>query len=336
MEAGRTAVAQGLSVFRQFKMKTIFLGTPSPAVPFLQALAKVFPPALVITRPDARSGRGQQLLPCPVKEAALAAGFPVVSPSSDEELKAAVAASGADAAFVVAYGRILRQDALALLPKGFVNMHFSLLPKYRGAAPAQWALINGETETGVCAFRIDSGLDTGPLLGARRVSVSKDDDAASLMDKLTSTGVELLLETARAMENGAAVQTPQTGEASHAPKLDKKLALLDFSRNAEEVSNLVRGLQLGPLPYVLCPVKDTLLRVQVLKARPAAPAPQDMKNPGTGRIVRIERPSGFVVECKHSLLLVETVRPEGKKPMPAADFASGQQLGPGAVFARAG
>ena len=217
MDAGCPAVALGLSVFSQFKMKTIFLGTPSPAVPFLRALAKVYPPALVITRPDARSGRGQQLLPCPVKEAALAAGFSVASPSSDEELKAAVAASGADAAFVVAYGRILRRETLALLPKGFVNIHFSLLPRYRGAAPAQWALINGETETGVSAFRIDSGLDTGPLLGVRKVPVAKEDDAPALMDKLAASGVELFLETARAMESGAVLETPQAGEASHAP-----------------------------------------------------------------------------------------------------------------------
>jgi len=317
-------------------MKTIFLGTPSPAVPFLKALAETFPPSLVITRPDARSGRGQQLLACPVKEAALAAGIATASPATDEELKAAVAASGAEAAFVVAYGRILRQDTLSLLPKGFINIHFSILPKYRGAAPAQWALINGETETGVSAFRIDNGLDTGPLLGLRKVAVAREDDAVSLMDKLMASGVELLLETARALEDGSAAERPQSGEASHAPKLDKALALLDFSRTAEELSNLVRGLQLGPLPYVLCPVRGKPMRVQVLKARPAQPAPQDVKNPGTGRLVRIERPFGFVVECKHSLLLVETVRPEGKKPMAAADFASGFQLGPGAEFVQAG
>ncbi len=303
-------------------------------MPFLKALAEIFPPSLVITRPDARSGRGQQLLPSPVKEAAQTLGLPVATPSSDAELNAALESAGAQAAFVVAYGRILKPQTLRLLPKGFVNIHFSLLPKYRGAAPAQWALINGETETGVSAFKIESGLDTGPLLGTKKVAIGEKDDAVSLMDKLIAEGLPLMREVACALADGTAREVPQTGEASQAPKLDKNLARLDFDKAASEINNLVRGLQLGPMPYVLCPSQNKLVRVQLLKTSCAQAAAQDLKNAGIGRVVRIERHSGFVVECKYSsLLLVETVRPEGKKPMSAADFAGGLKMGPGAVFA---
>ncbi|NLO91949.1 MAG: methionyl-tRNA formyltransferase [Elusimicrobia bacterium] len=316
-------------------MKTIFLGTPVQAVPFLKTLCEVFPPALVITRPDAKSGRGQQLLPSPVKAAALAAGIPCAEPRNDEEFHQAVLGSGAEAAFVVAYGRIMKERTLALLPKGFVNIHFSILPAYRGAAPAQWALINGETRTGVSAFRIDGGLDTGPMLGSRELEVSISDDAASLMDRLVPLGAELMRETALGLADGTAQAGPQSGQPSYAPKIGKELARLDFSKTALEVHNLARGLQLGPLPYVMCPVNGRLLRLQVLKTAVAAQRPGlDIPVPNPGRIASIERPGGIVVECKHSLLLVETVRPEGKRPMPALDFANGLKLKPGGVFAQ--
>jgi methionyl-tRNA formyltransferase len=306
-------------------LKTIFFGTPETAVPFLRALAARSEVLAVVSQPDRPSGRGLELKPTPVKAAAQELGLKVYQPSKPSEIAAELESLGADLGVVVAYGRLLKADALGATRLGLLNAHFSLLPKYRGAAPVQWSLARGETRTGVTLFWLDEGMDTGPVQSVRETDILPDEDAPALLARLTELGVGLLGETLSDLEAGKVVRRPQEGEASAAPLIEREDARLDLSRPAEELRAKIRGFRAWPRAYLETNGKMLL----VLQARAAGP--QDPPGKGApGRVLRIERGGGILVECGScSRLWFLDVQPEGKKLTNAADFANGLRLAVG-------
>ncbi len=310
-------------------LKTIFFGTPETAVPFLRLLAERTQVLAVVSQPDRPSGRGLTTAPTPVKAAAQELGLTALQPNRPSEIAADLKALGADLAVVVAYGRLLKADALGATRLGCMNAHFSLLPKYRGAAPVQWALVRGEKTTGVSLFWLDEGMDTGPVQAMRETPVGPDEDAGQLLGRLTQLGVDLLSEVLTDLEAGKVVRTPQTGTPSVAPLIKREDARIDLSRPAAAIHDLVRGFRLWPRAAL---EKEGQGRVLVLKTARAAPSDP----PGTGapgRVLRIERNKGILVECQScSRLWLLDVQPEGKKTLNAADFANGLRLAEGVLL----
>jgi methionyl-tRNA formyltransferase len=300
-------------------LKTIFLGTPAMAVPFLERLHECSKVAGVITNPDQPAGRGYALKASEVKAAAQKLSLPILQP---ETLKKAAAgdefrALGAEVGIVVAYGKLLPKEILSIPKHGFLNVHFSLLPKYRGAAPIQWALINGETETGVTLFWLDEGMDTGPIFLQKKIAITPDDDADSLRNKLVDLGVTALDEAVRLIESGKVIREPQTGASSKAPLLKKEDGRINWTKPAESIWNQLRGMTPWPGVY-----SGTL---KILEAKPVFESEKGV--PGT--VIRLVSGEGPVVKCgQHSLALLE-VQPEGKKPMSAWSWWQGARLKPG-------
>jgi len=304
-------------------LKTVFFGTPAVAVPFLERLHQKSNVLSVVTAPDKPAGRGYALTPPPVKTAALAAGLPVHQPASLKEFDPAVLGPF-DFGIVVAYGRLIPRRVFAAPRFGLVNVHFSLLPKYRGAGPVQWALIRGETATGVTLFQIDEGLDTGPVYLQREETVRPDDNSATLRGRLAERALALVDELLTGLEAGRLTPRPQTGDPSAAPLLKKEDGLLRWDAlSADEAANLVRGAHEWPGAYAMW-------KGQRLKVRAASARPWDGGRPG--EIVRVEKDRGLYVKCRTGALVLNEVQPEGKKPMPAWDFANGARLETGASF----
>lgn len=302
-------------------LKLLFFGTPEIAVPFLEAAHREHQVLAVVTRPDKPAGRGLQLTPPPVKDAALRLGVPVHQPvGSPSELAPALRALGADAALVVAYGRILKPDLLAATRLGFLNAHFSLLPKYRGAAPIQWSLIRGETRTAVTLFWIEEGLDTGPVQAVAETEIGPDEDAPALASRLTGLGVELVARELASFDAGVR-REPQRGEPSRAPRLTRVDARVSFEDSAPAVHNRVRGLRGGPTAFF----ERRGASVGLLKT-----SVEESEGAGRpGLIARVAGRDGFLIECGVGKLWVREVQPQGKRPLPAADFLNGLRLKPG-------
>lgn len=307
-------------------LKTLFFGTPETAVPFLRLLSKRTRVLAVVSQPDRPAGRGLETAPTPVKAAALELGLDILQPAKPSEIAAELTALGADLAVVVAYGRILKADALAATRLGFMNAHFSLLPRYRGAAPVQWALVRGETKTGVSLFWLDEGMDTGPVQAMRATDVDPDEDAGALLARLTALGVELLDAELTALESGKVVRAPQEGTPSLAPLIKREDARVDLTRPAREIHDLTRGFRLWPRAYL-----EKAGRPKVLLLKTALASPSDPPGQGRpGRILRVDRDRGILVECgSSSRLWFLAVQPEGKKTLNAADFANGLRLAAG-------
>src|SRR5512143_2256805 len=222
------------------------MGSPEFAVPCLRALAQHHEVALVVSQPDKPAGRGAQLTPPAVKVAALELGLPVIQPRSARtgELERALRESGAEVAVVVAYGKILPKAVLEALPRGCINVHASLLPKYRGAAPVQWAVIDGEPETGVCIMQLDEGMDTGPVLLERRVPIDPTETSGELLARLAPIGAQALLEVLAQPAWQPAVQ--DHSRATHARMLTKADGAIDFSQPAPAVAARIRGVDPWP------------------------------------------------------------------------------------------
>ncbi|MBI4375644.1 MAG: methionyl-tRNA formyltransferase [Elusimicrobia bacterium] len=308
-------------------MKALFYGTPAVAVPYLELLARRAELVAVVTQPDRPAGRGLELRPSPVKAKALELGLAVLQPEKPSEIVARLAGLKPDLAVVVAYGRILKRDALLVPRLGSLNVHFSLLPRYRGAAPVQWSLIRGETKTGVTLFWLDEGMDTGPVFLQREQAIDPEDDARTLMEKLQALGVVLLGEALDEIEAGRLPRREQSGEPSAAPLLRSLDARLEVDRPAIELHNRVRGLALGPKPYLELRAGAGLTRLIVLKTKIGA-GPGDEKAP-PGAILRVDPGAGFLLKCRTSCLWLLSVQPEGKKPVTAANFLNGLRLGAG-------
>jgi methionyl-tRNA formyltransferase len=301
-------------------MLLVFLGTPSFAVPTLEAIARAgHNVCAAVSQPDRPSGRSQVTVASPVKQAALGLGIPVFQPERirGAEALAHLAALGAEAMVVVGYGQIIPQAVIDLAPRGILNVHASLLPKYRGAAPIQWAIANGETRTGVTTMQINAGLDTGDILLQGETAIGPDETAVELSDRLAPMGADLLVETLAGLARGAIQPRKQDDTlATYAPILKKEHGKIDWSAPASRIHNQIRGL----LPW---PGAHTTFRGQLLhiwKARVASET--TAVTPGQilpGTAVRAAAGSGSVLE------LIE-IQLEGRKRMPAEVFARGQRL----------
>jgi methionyl-tRNA formyltransferase len=300
-------------------MKLVFCGTPQFAVPSLEKLAASgFDIQVVVTQPDRPQGRGMELTASPVKQAAVQLGLPVIQPDKikkNEAFQEQLQQAGADAIIVVGYGRIIPSWMLQLPPHGNINVHASLLPKYRGAAPIQWAIANGETVTGVTTMRIDEGLDTGDILLRREMEIRPDDTAESLSPRLAELGAELLIETLYGLEQGRISAVAQDhSQATLAPILKKENGLIDFARTAPEIHNRLRGFQPWPGAYTQFRGKN----LKVVAARPC----KDQAQSASGEL-RITD-GRLLLGCGAGTVLeLLQVQPEGKKAISAREFISG-------------
>jgi methionyl-tRNA formyltransferase len=304
-------------------MRLLFAGTPEVAVPSLRALlASRHEVVAVLTRPDAPAGRGRRLVPSPVAEVALGAGIEVLRPARprDPEFLARLAELAPDAAPIVAYGGLIPPPALAIPPAGWVNLHFSLLPAWRGAAPVQHAVMAGDDVTGASTFRLEEGLDTGPVFGVVTETIRPTDTAGDLLGRLAESGAGLLVATLDGIESGALVPIPQLSDGvSHAPKITVEDARIVWGDPALRVDRLVRGCTPAPGAW-------SEFRGERIKVGPVRPAPEvaDLA-PGELRVVKN---SVWVGTATHAVLLGE-VRAQGKKQMPAGDWARGVRVEPG-------
>jgi methionyl-tRNA formyltransferase len=306
-------------------MNVVFCGTPRFAVPTLTTLVNSgFTVSLVVTQPDKPRGRGLEVVFSPVKQAALQFGLPVVQPDkikNNEQFRSQLSSLAPDAVIVVGYGRIIPQWMIDLPLLGNLNVHASLLPKYRGAAPIQWAIASGESITGVTTMRIDTGLDTGDILLQKEIPILADDTAETLAPRLANVGATLMIETLHGLEAGTLTgQSQDHSKATLAPVLNKEDGLIDFQRTAVEIWNRLRGFQPWPGAY-------TRFRGKQLQIRGAKPLPSlSTLRPGE---VMAENDS-FIVGCGNkSALEVTELQLEGKKRMSARDFLHGYRLTPG-------
>lgn len=299
-------------------MSIVFLGTPEFAVPSLRALLNSGEDIrLVVTQTDKRKGRGHILSPPPVKIAALKAGLEVVQPVTlkDNVFIDRLTSIRPEFIAVVAYGRILTKTILEIPEQGCINVHASLLPRYRGAAPIQWAIINGEKKTGVTTMVVTEKLDTGPILLQKEEDIRDDDTAESLGRRLSELGASLLIKTLKGMRDGSVKPVEQAGETNYVPTIKKRDGLIDWTKSAPEISNLVRGM--WPWPGAYCHMNDESVRI--LKARPV-----DGDN-APGVIARINN-NELIIGTGHGLLSVLELQPSGKKPMPVSAFIQGRKL----------
>lgn len=299
------------------------MGTPEFAVPCLERLyADGHEVLLAVTQADKPKGRGYTLTPPPVKSCALAHGTPVAQPAkvkNNPGFFEQLAACRPDAAVVVAYGKILPQEVLDIPRFGCVNVHASLLPRYRGAAPIQWAVLNGETESGVTTMRMDAGLDTGEMLVRRRVGVPPDMTSGELHGVLSREGADALSETLRRLEAGTLVPERQDDALScYAPMLSRDLSPVDWNRPAGQLKNQVRGL--NPWPSALTRLEGKALKIHRAEIGPAVSAA-----PGT-----VVSTDPLTVACgEETSLVLREVQPEGGRRMDAADFVRGRTIKPG-------
>jgi methionyl-tRNA formyltransferase len=308
-------------------MRVIFMGTPDFAVDTLKALAEAgHEICLVVTQPDRPVGRGKSIRFSPVKEAALELQIPVYQPEriKREECVEELRKYQADVIVVVAFGQILSKSILDLTPYGCINVHASLLPKYRGAAPIQWAILNGETETGVTTMQMDEGLDTGDMILKTVIPILPDETGDSLHEKLAASGAALCVETLEALEDGTALFEPQ-GEATtdYAKMLTKEMGKIDWSRPAVELERLIRGMNSWPGAYTKWNGKTMKLwRAEVLEENTDAA-------PGT--VTRVEKDL-FAVQSGEGQLLVKELQLPGKKRMETGDFLRGNHLQEGVAL----
>ncbi len=301
-------------------MRVLFAGTPEAAVPSLRAiLASPHEVVAVLTRPDAPAGRGRRLMPSPVAEIALAEGIEVLRPprASDPEFLDRLAQLAPDAAPIVAYGGLIPPAALAIPTHGWVNLHFSLLPAWRGAAPVQHAVMAGDQVTGASTFRLEQGLDTGPVFGVVTDTIGPTDTAGDLLGRLAVSGAGLLVATLDGLEAGALVAVPQSNEdVSLAPKIRVEDARVAWTDPAMRVDRLVRGCTPAPGAW-------SEFRGERIKLGPVRPAPEILDlAPGE---VRVLKNSVWVGTATHAVLLGE-VKAEGKKQMAAGDWARGVRV----------
>ncbi len=305
----------------------VFCGTPAFAVPTLDRLVEAkFRVALVVTQPDKPRGRGLELSPSPVKRRALELGLPISQPEkirNNETFREELAQRKPQAIIVVGYGRIIPQWMIDLPRLGNINLHASLLPKYRGAAPVQWAIACGEAVTGVTSMRIDAGLDTGDILLQKEVPIAADDTAETLAPKLASVGANLMVRTMQEMQAGTIQPRVQdNARSSLAPLLRKEDGLIDFHRTAAEIHNRLRGFQ--PWPGAFTGFRGKNLHVWAAAASTAAAEPGTLRVDG----------DLLMVGCgENTTLEILQLQPEGKKRMAARDFIhgyhprSGEKLG---------
>ena len=314
-------------------MKVLFMGTPDFSVGTLEALADAgHEVCLAVTQPDKPKGRGKEMQFPPVKEAAMRRGIPVFqpkrvrTPESVEYLKS----FQADVCVVVAFGQILTKELLDMTPFGCINVHASLLPKYRGAAPIQWAILRGEEVTGVTTMQMDEGLDTGDMLLKTEVPITPEETGESLHDKLSEAGARLAARTLEELAAGT-LQPQKQGDSPtpYAKMLDKKMGNIDWTRSAAEIERLVRGLNSWPSAYTHWNGKVMKIWKTGVKSAQSGDTTQQAA-PGT--ILEVEKDS-FSVQTGDGVLVVQEVQLPGKKHMEVQAFLRGNTVVPGTVLA---
>jgi methionyl-tRNA formyltransferase len=332
-------------------LRIIFMGTAELSCASLETLAgdKAFSVAAVVTQPDKPKGRDLKLQPPPVKSIALQLGLPVLQPARarDEQFIAELRALKPDLIVVVAYGHILPQTILDLPEFGCLNVHTSLLPKYRGAAPIQWAIANGETETGVTIMKMDAGLDTGPIISQRHLPILPEDNSATLHDRLARLGAELLAQTIPDFVAGKIQPQPQPVEGvSHAPKIKKEDGRIDWNLPAKTIWNRLRaftpwpgaftfwlgvppsggnGIHIGGPPEGGTPNKPRPILLKIWKAEIVE------QSGGAGEILSADK-NGITVGCGNNALRILELQREGGRRMNAAEFMAGHPLKAGEKF----
>jgi methionyl-tRNA formyltransferase len=308
-------------------MKIVFCGSPSFAVPPLERLlATDHEIACVITQPDRPAGRGLGLKAPPVKLTAVEHSLEVHQPEkfNTRVFLDQIEAIAPDIIVVVAYGKIFRRRSLGIPRLGCVNLHASLLPKYRGIAPINWAVINGEEETGVTTMFMDEGVDTGDVIMARSTPIREDETAGHLTERLSQLGADLLAETCDLMAEGKADRMKQdAASATYAPKLSKEDGRVRWGRSARQVHNHIRGVT--PWPGAI-----TLLGERQVKILESAAAEAQAGSPG--RIIGIDSKQGLLVSCGSGAVWLRRLQAQGRKPVTGADFARGYRVGPGDFF----
>ena len=305
--------------------KIVFMGTPEIAVPSLKALVENgFDIPLVITQPDKPKGRGQAVQYPPVKEYALTAGLEVYQPEkikNNTEVMEKLKSISPDFFAVVAYGKILPQDVLDIPKIAPVNVHFSLLPKYRGPAPVNWAIMNGEEETGVDTMLMDAGMDTGDILLTAKTPILKK-NAGELADELAVTGAELLIKTLNEFESITPVKQDDN-KATKAPMMNKDMGLIDWAQDASQIERMIRAFTPWPASYSMLDSK----KVKIFKSDVV----ESNHNAAAGTVINIEKES-FTVACGSNALKILELQLEGKKRMDTKSFLAGYKLEKGSLL----
>lgn len=308
-------------------MKIVFMGTPDFAVPTLKQIADSKHQIVgIVTQPDRPKGRGRELTASPVKRVALEEHFPLFQPhkASEPTFVDTLRKLAPDLIIVVAYGQILKLSVLDIPRLFCVNLHASILPKYRGAAPINWAIINGETETGVTTMKMDPGLDTGDILLIRKIEIKPEDDSQTLEDKLAETGASLVLETIDRLAENTILPIPQDStRSSYAPKLKKEHGLIQWDKDASQIANLVRGVVPWPGAYSF--LKSKRLRI----CRVETAGSESGEQPGT--ILRLTD-RGIEVGTSKGRVIITELQPEGKNKMSAKSFLQGHHVEKGNQF----
>lgn len=300
--------------------RVVFMGSPDFALPTLRALAQAYTVSGVVTQPDRASGRGRELKPPPVKSLAVQLGIPVIQPPklNQPEVIAQLREWAPDLIVVAAFGQILKKEILELPRFGCINVHASLLPRWRGAAPVQAALLAGDEETGVTIMQMDAGLDTGPMLAKRPLRIKPDDTAASVSQALSTLGADLLLETLPAYLAGALQPIPQPAEgATYAPMLKKEDGRLDFTAHVNDLERKVRAF--NPWPGAFMDFDGVMLKIHRAHTAPL-PAQGEREVPAGQRLVVQNQPA---VAARSGALVLDEVQPAGKKPMSGKSFLAG-------------
>jgi len=308
-------------------VRTIFFGSPEFAVPCLDALHEISDVLTVISQPDKPAGRGLSLRPPAVKARALELGLEVWQPKKvrSAEFADKLRALEADVAVVVAYGRILPKAVLDAPRAGCVNVHASLLPRWRGAAPIQWSIVHGETQTGITLMQMDEGMDTGPILATATTPIERDDDAATLSERLSTMGAELLKQELPRYVAGQITPKPQDdAQATMAPLLRKSDGRINWDQTAQAVHNQIRGMN----PW---PGAHTVLGGRHIKVHRAVPSTLDPQGAAPGEVTALD-PEGILVACTEGTLEIRELQESGRKRVDARAFITGRRVAVGDRF----
>ena len=308
-------------------MKIVFMGTPDFAATSLNALIEAnYNIEAVVTNPDRPKGRGMKMLYTPVKEVAISKSIPIFQPErvrNNEDFINKIKEINPDVICVVAYGKILPKEILDIPKYGCINVHASLLPKYRGAAPIQWAILNGDKETGITTMYMDVGMDTGDMILTEKVQIDENETTGELWDRLSKIGGKLLVETLKQLENGTAPRIPQGNNFTMAPMLDKEMSKIDWeNKTAEEIKNLVRGLNPIMGAYTLLNGKKIKFwKVEV--ANNIGYDEDNIKMLQNGTVIVSDPRDGIFIKTKKGILRVIEIQGENAKKMPIQDFLRG-------------
>jgi len=315
---------------RTIIMKIVFFGTAKFGVDSLESLIKSgHRVQAVVTQPDRKRGRGQKLQPSPIKLLAGQYGLPVYQPATPADIIPDLKKLNPGLFVVVSYGHILPKQILEIPELGCINLHPSLLPKYRGAAPINWALISGEEKTGITVIRVSERVDSGEIILQESVEISPDDDAVSLSEKLSPKGTGLLLESVKLIEEKKAKFLPQDeAKATYAPKLKKEDGLIDWNKSAVTLHNQTRGTV--PWPGMYTHIKGKALKIWKTRVCPEPEESSAQAKPG--RIIDVDKKNGILVKTGEGILCLKELQLEGKKRMGFAQFLLGHPLSPGQML----